>query len=168
MLGSDKLKRIEQKKKNVGSRKHRRLKKYSKNFNEMFTFFLRSYRSGVLDFSGSIVEVEFEQDGDEGKFCFRKTENGEIKRNEVIKTRHPNIVFAVVTGKRSWGLWVDQWSDGIVDWTFTEEEILGEFRKRGIQIPEPLLKDFRNRVNKKKRIRNQKLFEMLKNRKPKG
>ncbi len=67
----------------------------------------------------------------------------------------------VITGKRGWGLWVDQWSDGIVDWTFTEEEILGEFQKRNIQIPEPLLRDFRNRIEKKKRIRNQKYFDML-------
>lgn len=127
----------------------------------MFTFFLQSYRTGILTFSGSIIEVEFELDGDEGKYCFRKIENGEIKRNEVIKTRHPNIVFAVVTGKRSWGLWLDQWTDGIVDWTFTEEEILDEFHKRGIQIPKPLLLDFRNRIEKKKRIRNQKMFDML-------
>jgi len=68
----------------------------------------------------------------------------------------------VVQGKKSWGLWVDQWSEGICDWTFTEEEILDEFRTRDIQIPEPLLKDFRNRIDKKKRLRNQKYFDMLK------
>jgi hypothetical protein len=160
-LGSHKLTRINEKKEEVGSRKNRKLRKYSDSFNEMFTFFLKSYRTGILEFTGSIVEVEFEMDGDEGKYCFRKIENGEIKRNEVIKTRHPNIVKAVVCGKRSFGLWVDQWSEGIVDWTFTEEEILGEFQKRGIQIPEPLLKDFRNRIEKKKRIRNQKYFDVL-------
>jgi hypothetical protein len=131
----------------------------------MFNFFLQSYRNGILEFSGSIVDVEFEPDGDEGKYCFRKIENGEIKRNEIIRTRHPNIVKAVVCGKRSWGLWVDQWSDGIVDWTFTEEEILGEFQTRGIQIPKPLLQDFKNRIEKKKRIRNQKYFDMLKTKK---
>jgi hypothetical protein len=129
----------------------------------MFTFFLQSYRTGILNFSGSIIDVEFELDGDEGKYCFRKIENGEIKRNHVIKTRHPNIVYSVITGKRSWGLWVDTWSDGIVDWTFTEEEILDEFQKRGIKIPGPLLQDFYNRIEKKKRIRNQKYFDMLNN-----
>jgi hypothetical protein len=77
-------------------------------------------------------------------------------------TRHPNVVYAVVQGKKSWGLWVDQWSDGIVDWTFTKEEILGEFQTRNIQIPKPLLKDFENRIEKKKRIRNLKEFERLK------
>jgi len=127
----------------------------------MFTFFLQSNRKGILTFAGSGVETEFDIDGDEGKFCFRKVENGEIKRNKPIVTRHPNIVRSVVQGKKSWGLWVDQWSDGICDWSFTEEEILGEFQKRNIQIPEPLLKDFRNRIEKKRRIRNQKYAESL-------
>lgn len=130
----------------------------------MFTFFLRSYRSGLLNFAGSIVETEFDPDGEEGKFCFRQLENGDIKRNTVIKTRHPNLVKGVVVGKRSWGLHVDMWSDGIVEWSFTEEEILGEFQKRGIQIPEPLLRDFQNRIDKKKWVRNQKYLEILKNR----
>jgi hypothetical protein len=131
----------------------------------MFTFFIKGYRSGLLEFSGSIVETEFDPDGNEGKFCFRQVENGDIKRNEVVKTRHPNLVKGAIIGKKSWGLWVDQWSDGIVDWTFTKEEILGEFQKRNIQIPKPLLRDFENRIEKKKLIRNQKYFEMLKNRK---
>ena len=96
----------------------------------MFTFFLQSHRKGILTFAGSRVETEFDIDGDEGKYCFRKVENGEIKRNTTIVTRHPNIVRSVVQGKKSWGLWVDQWSEGIFDWTFTEEEILDEFRKR--------------------------------------
>lgn len=128
----------------------------------MFSFFLKCYRSGLLNFSGSIVETEFDPDGEEGKFCFRQLENGDIKRNTVIKTRHPNLVKGVVVGKRSWGLHVDQWSDGIVEWSFTEEEILGEFQKRDIQIPKPLLKDFQNRIDKKKMIRNQKMIDMMK------
>lgn len=164
-LGSQKLSRLDEQKKKVGSRKNRKLRKYSDNFNEMFIFFLKSYRSGLLEFSGSIIETEFDPNGEEGKYCFRQVENGDIKRNTVIRTRHPNIVKAVMSGKRSFGLWVDQWSDGICDWTFTEEEILGEFQKRGIQIPEPLLKDFRNRIDKKKRLRNQKYFEIMKNNK---
>jgi len=127
----------------------------------MFTFFLKSYRDGILKFSGSIVETEFDVNGDEGKYCFRKIENGEIKRNEIIKTRHPNVVKAVVSGKRSFGLFCDQWSDGIVDCSFTEEEILGEFQMSNIQIPEPLLIDFRNRIEKKKRLINQKYHDEL-------
>jgi hypothetical protein len=127
----------------------------------MFSFFLKGYRSGILEFTGSIIETEFDPNGEEGKFCFRQIENGEIKRNNIIKTRHPNVVKAVISGKRSFGLWVDQWSDGIVDWTFTEEEILGEFQKRNIKIPKPLLVDFYNRIDKKKRKRNLEYFEIL-------
>jgi hypothetical protein len=127
----------------------------------MFSFFLKGYRSGILEFTGSIIETEFDPNGEEGKFCFRQIENGEIKRNNIIKTRHPNIVKAVVSGKRSFGLWSDQWSDGIVDWSFTEEEILGEFQKRNIKIPKPLLVDFYNRIDKKKRKRNLEYFEIL-------
>lgn len=129
----------------------------------MFTFFLQGYRTGMFSFCGSIVETEFDVDGDEGKFCFRRVENGDYEPGEVPVTRHPNILKGVISGKRGWGLWVDQWSDGIVDWTFTEEEILGEFQMRAIQIPEPLLKDFRNRIDKKKRIRNKSYFDMLNN-----
>jgi hypothetical protein len=127
----------------------------------MFSFFLKGYRTGLLNFTGSKVEVSFNPDGDEGKFCFRQTENGDIKRNEVIVTRHPNIVRAVMSGKRSFGLWIDQWSEGIVEGNFTEEEILDEFYKRGITIPESLLRDFQNRIDKKKRVRNNKALEML-------
>jgi hypothetical protein len=127
----------------------------------MFSFFLKGYRSGILEFTGSVIETEFDPNGEEGKFCFRQIENGEIKRNNIIKTRHPNVVKAVISGKRSFGLWVDQWSDGIVDWTFTEEEILGEFQKRNIKIPKPLLIDFYNRIDKKKRKRNLEYFEIL-------
>jgi len=128
----------------------------------MFTFFLKGYRSGILSFCGSIVTTEFDVDGDECKFCFRRIENGDYKPGEIPTSRHSNILKGVIIGKKSWGLWVDQWSDGIVDWTFTEEEILGEFQKRGIQIPRPLLQDFYNRIDKKKWIRNQKYLDMLK------
>lgn len=128
----------------------------------MFYFFLKSYRSGLLTFCGSNVEVEFDENSEEGKFTFRQVENGDIKKNTIIKTRHPNIVKGVIIGKKSWGLFLDQWSDGICDWSFTKEEILGEFQKRNIQIPEPLLRDFENRIEKKKQIRNQKYLEMIK------
>lgn len=127
----------------------------------MFTFFLQGYRKGLFSFCGSIVVTDFDVNGDEGKFCFRRLENGEYKPGEIPKTRHSNILKGVISGKKGWGLWVDQWSEGIVDWTFTEEEILNEFKKKGIKIPEPLLKDFYNRIDKKKRKRNLEYFEML-------
>lgn len=125
----------------------------------MFTFFLQGYRKEMFNFCGSIVETEFDIDGDEGKFCFRRVENGDYKPGEIPITRHPNILKGVITGKKGWGLWLDQWSDGIVEGSFRKQEILDEFQTRGLKIPEPLLKDFENRINKKlfKKI------EMLKN-----
>lgn len=126
---------------------------------------MKCNRSGLLVFTGSKIDVSFDVDGDEGKFCFRKTENGEIKRNEVIVTRHPNIVKSVMSGKRSWGLWINEWSDGIVECDFTEEEIINEFEVRGITIPGSLLRDFRNRIDKKKEIRNKKTLDMMRKRK---
>ena len=56
---------------------------------------------------------------------------------------------------------MDQWSDGIVDWSFTLEEILNEFKIRNIEIPEPLLLDFENRIHKKKMKRNDLEYERL-------
>jgi hypothetical protein len=115
----------------------------------MFMFFLKSYRCGILTFCGSKVEVEFDINGEEGKFCFRQFENGEMKTNN-LKSRHPNILKGVVTGKKSFGLWVNEWTDGIVEGSFTKKEILDEFEKRNIEIPEPLLLDFENVIHKKR------------------
>lgn len=67
-----------------------------------------------------------------------------------LKSRHPNILKGVVTGKKSWGLWLDQWTDGIVECSFTRKEILEEFEKRKIEIPEPLMIDFENVIYKKR------------------
>lgn len=129
----------------------------------MFTFFLQVYRSSICTFCGSAVKVEFDPNEDDGKFCFRKIENGEYQLGKIPITRHPNILNAVLTGKKSWGLWVNEWSDGIVEWSFTEEEILKEFSDRNIKIPQPLLLDFQNRIDKKIKIRNQRYFEERKN-----
>jgi len=151
--------RIQLKKKQIDSKNHRKLQKYSTNFNEIFSFFLKSYRKGILTFCGSNVEVDFDYNEGNSKFCFRKYDNGEYKFQS-IKSKHPNILKSVIIGKKSWGLFLQQWSDGIVDWSFTEEEILQEFKDNNITIPEPLLKDFRNVILKKKIKRND---EYLKN-----
>ena len=55
---------------------------------------------------------------------------------------------------------MQEWTDGIVDWTFTKEEILRQFD--GIEIPESFMNDFENVLHKKKAIRNQKYLESLK------
>ena len=131
----------------------------------MFTFFLLINKTGLITFCGSNIEdrnkIVFDPNGDEGKYCFRKFENGQYKEGVTIVTRHPNILRSVLNGKRGWGLWRDQWTDGIVDWTFTREEILNEFFERKIEIPEPLLKEFDDFIERKKKIRNEKYSEFL-------
>ena len=128
----------------------------------MFSFFFRVNRSGIITFCGSIIEVEFDPNGVSGKECFRLYEDGFYKNGKPIITRHPNIVKSVLIGKKGWGLWLDQWTDGICEWSFTKEEMLGEFENVNIEIPESFLKDFNNTLEKKKRIRNLKYLEELK------
>jgi hypothetical protein len=131
----------------VGSRKRRRRKKYSQGFNEMFSFFVRSSHCGLLEFCGSKIDIIFDPNADEAKYCFRKYENGEAGWNI---TRHPNILFHAVQGKKSYGLWVKQWSEGIAEWSFEEEEILEEFTSRGLEIPLGLMKSFDDAIDKAK------------------
>lgn len=128
----------------------------------MFSFFFRVNRSGIITFCGSIIEVGFDPNGVSGKECFRLYEDGFYKNGKPIITRHPNIVKSVLIGKKGWGLWLDQWTDGICEWSFTKEEMLGEFDNVNIEIPESFLKDFNNTLEKKKRIRNLKYLEELK------
>ena len=129
------------------------MRKYSDNFNEIFTFFLKSYRCGILNFCGAVVDVKFDLFSEDGKFSFRLYENGDFKHKNLI-SRHPNILKSVICGKKSWGLHVDMWSDGIVEWTFTKDNILEQFYDKGIEIPESLLLDFNNTILKKKIKRN--------------
>jgi len=49
-------------------------------------------------------------------------------------------------------LFLNEWVDGIVEMSFTRNEILGQFEDEGIIIPECLLIDFEN-VLRKKRIK---------------
>jgi len=126
----------------------------------MFKFFLESYRKGILTFCGTDVLVEFDITEVGCKRCFRNFDNGQYKLKLII-TKHPNIVKSVIIGKKSWGLWLNQWVDGIVDWSFTKEEILSEFDKFGIEIPESLLLDFNNRLEEKKLKRNLEYLKTL-------
>lgn len=118
----------------------------------MFSFFLKSYRKGLLTFGGEGVDVFFDINGPEGKETIRRYENGQYKNKPII-TKHPNIVRAVILGKKSWGLHVKMWSDGISEWCFTEEEILKDFNENNILIPNQLELDFKNWVEKKKKSR---------------
>lgn len=127
----------------------------------MFEFFLKSYRSGILTFSGVEVKTKFDPNGEEAKFCFRKYDNGEFGY-EIPISRHNNILRGVIIGKKSWGLWMKQWSQGIGQWLFTKEEIVEEFTKRGIEIPDPLMKDFDNTIHKYRLIEYDKEIERVK------
>ena len=138
---------------NLGTRHERKLKKYSKGFNEMFIFFLKSYRNGFLTFCGSEINVNFDIKQFNGRECFRRYDDGYFKNKPII-TKHNNIVKGVITGKKSWGLSVKQWCDGINEWSFTKDEILDIFIEKGIEIPKPLIKEFNNRLEflRQKRI----------------
>lgn len=76
-------------------------------------------------------------------------ENGEYKQGGVMVTRHPNIIRSVMIGKKGWGLWVSEWSDGISQGLFSRNEILEEFENRKIELPESFLKEFDNSIERK-------------------
>jgi hypothetical protein len=150
----------------VGSRNDRKLKKYSDNFNKMFEFYFKIYRTGLINFCGSNFEVDYEKDGSEAKFAFREYDNGRFKFINP-KTKHPNILKAVISGKKGWGLWVKQWTEGIVECSFTKEEILKEFQLKGIEIPESLMLEWDKLIVKMKNIRNENYLKQLQENKKK-
>lgn len=120
-----------------------------------------SKRMGLLDFCGSHVEVEYDPNGPDSREGFRMHDDGQFK-GKTIKSRQPNVLQSVIIGKKSWGLWLDQWTDGITDWLFTQDEILGQFQEKGIEIPRSFLKDFENTLELKKRKRNLRYLEEIK------
>ncbi len=133
--------------KKLGTRHTRKLRKYSDGFNEKFMFFFRSYCSGILTFCGESVDVEFEINAVSAKEGFRLYDDGFFK-NKNIASNQSNILRAVIIGKKAWGLWLDQFSMGIADWSFTKEEIVEEFTKHNIIIPDAFMLDFENRIKK--------------------
>lgn len=166
-----KYERVELRKKEIGTKHRRKLKRFSEGFNEIFYFFLKSYRTGLLNFCGSEVIVNFNKNSFESKEGYRLFENGFFKewseQQQVWAKIHPysrqnNVLRGVIIGKKSWGLHVDMWSDGIAECSFTEREILQEFSSRNIVIPQPLLLDFYNTIDRKKYKRNLKELERIK------
>ena len=124
--------------------------KYSQGFNEMFDFFLKSYRYKLLDFCGSEVVIRPDMTGIDAKKGFKLYENGKLKD---MSSRHNNILQGVIIGKKAWGLWLQQYTDGISDFLFTKKEIFEEFEKLGIKVPEKLMIDFDNVLEKKQRLK---------------
>jgi len=106
------------------------------------------------------VEVDFDVNGSDGKFGFREYDNGRFKHKTPI-SKHPNILRGVIIGKKGWGLWVEQYSQGIVEWSFTKEEILEEFTKRNIEIPEPLMLEWDKLIERKRIKRNLEYLKSL-------
>jgi hypothetical protein len=70
------------------------------------------------------------------------------------------MLYSVIKGKKSWGLWIKEWSMGISECNFTKEEILQQFYDYNIKIPESLLKDFDNNIQREKIKRNQKYWDL--------
>lgn len=87
-------------------------------------------------------------------------DDGQFK-NQISRSRHPNVLKTVIEGKKGWGLWLNEWTSGIADGDFTKDEILGEFSKRHIEIPDSFLKDFENRLVSKKIKRWERELEIL-------
>lgn len=158
----DKRDRINKKKNKIGSRHRRKLKRYSNKFKKIFNFFLNSNRSGLIEFCGSNLSIEFDVNGLDARECFRLYEDGYYKNKKIV-TRHKNLLTSILISKKGWGLWLDQWTDGICDFSFTKEEILEQFNNLGIVVPKPLLKDFDNTLRRKKEKRNLEYLSQLRN-----
>jgi hypothetical protein len=112
-----------------------------------------SYRSGLLNFCGTEIKTHFDIEEPDGKTCFKNFENGIYTKDEFfegIKTCHPNVLKGVIVGKKSWGLWRNEWSDGISECLFTLDEIIEQFTNENIVIPESLLNDLKNTIKRKK------------------
>lgn len=152
--------------KKIGTRNERKLRKFNGKFNEIFLFFLQSHRKGILTFSGSEdFKTLFNNEKGCGRECFRKFDNGQYSHNDegltIISTKHNNILYSVIKGKKSWGLWVKEWSLGISECCFTIDEILEEFKDCGILIPESMVRELENNILKMKIIRNDKYLKSI-------
>lgn len=88
-------------------------------------------------------------------------EDGHYSKKDFIETSQPNVLRAALIGKKGWGLWTDQWSDGIAERSFSKDEILNEFVERGINVPVSMMKEFDDRIDKKRRDLAVKYYEEL-------
>lgn len=135
------------------NRKEKRQFKHSESFLTAFDFFLSSYRADILTFPGTIPpKIVFDINSVDAKIGFKKFDNGEYKSLLLsglpIPSKQPNILHAVIVAKKSLGLHIKMWSEGISEQTFTMEEIIEDFTRVHIEIPKCFLTDFENTVNK--------------------
>ena len=154
---AERLKEISNK---IGNRHTRKLRKFSDGFNEKFNFFLKCYRNGIMTFPGDIVDVTHDVNAVCAKEGFRLYDDGYFKIRE-IKSRHNNILKAVIIAKKSFGMHVDMWSDGIAECLFTFDELMETFYEKNIIVPESFVQDFKNRIQKKKMLYWEKVCEEI-------
>jgi hypothetical protein len=156
LLKNQKIAGSQKAKSGLNRKEKRRIRRSNYDgFLELFRFFLQGYRYEIIDFCGSPpIKVIHDAKAYDAKFCFTAYNNGEYSAEDLqtkgIKTKHPNILQAVITGKKGWGLWLQQWTDGIAECNFTENEILDQFKENGIKIPDSLLQDFQNTWRRKR------------------
>lgn len=100
-----------------------------------------------LTFSGTEAKIKFDSNGYTCKEVFKRFENGEYKNKEIV-TKHPNIVFSVIKGKKSWGLHIKMWSEGVREGSFRKKEILWDFIEKKVVIPDSFEKEFDNLIYK--------------------
>lgn len=91
------------------------------------------------------MDVSHDIHGPDCLKVIKNFENGRYNNSDIV-SQHSNIVRGVIIGKKSWGLWLNTWTDGIVEGSFTKHEILQEFENKGIRIPQSLRDDFDNRI----------------------
>ena len=145
--GRRRFEELKQRNKKIGSRHTRKIEKFSDRFNIIFNFFLVCYRKKILIFAGEKVEVLFDIDAPCARGTFRRYDDGQYKLKDIV-SRHPNITTAIIIAKKSWGLFLKQWSEGIREGSFRKQEILDIFKNENIEIPESFLKEFENLIYK--------------------
>lgn len=154
--------RIMERKGPMGNRHDRKLEKYSDGFNENFKFFFLLSRRGLITFCGERIVVEVTKDQKlTARHCFKLFEDGRYKNGKTIECCQPNILRHVLMGKKGWGLWTAEWSAGIAECSFTEQEIMNGFIDRGIDVPKCFMDEFDNRIWKFKKIRHEKTLVEL-------
>jgi len=134
------------------TRHQRKLSKHNNQFNELFNFYVTCHIDGILSFCGSDVITAYDKLSFNAKLSFKLYENNEFNDANIITSTEPNILRHAILGKRSWGLWLNEWTDGINEGSFTKNEILSEFKRRNIMIPASLLMDFNNTLYKKNKF----------------
>ncbi len=145
--------RLKEISRSLGSRHDRKLKKYSKGFNDNFTFFFLLSRRGLIDFCGEKIVVERSMDPTmTAKHCFKLFEDGFYGKTKIIECYHPNVMKHVMMGKKGFSLWVREWSMGISEGSFRKQEILEEFEKRNIYIPNCFMLQFDNAIEKQTKL----------------